>query len=916
MRRTSFGFVATSFARTVLVCLPLALGCTELLPIEEGRCGNEVVENGYGEDCEPGVAGNVEGLICYGTESPHRCRYDCRPTTTDGGEPEPGECPEGWKCGADGVCREPTPAFVRAGGPAATETPDQLIIADVDGDRRQDIVAAASKSISVHYVDQGGILGSTRRIPTDRVFTASGDLDGDLAADIAVPSGRGLGVLRGQANRALDPATFPTLSDGGEAAIYLRAIDIDPTEDHVGPEICGIARFPDGYVLARVDETMPVDAWTKEPLGEDVWGFDHAWAGPFNRPCEKVAARYWSLDQNVVKVFAPCDQASQPAFDEITQVTLPGPPLEKLSLLKDGNVSTKATVLEQQMSGGIFFVHVNGDAYPDLVAPVRLPDAFCGGNGCGGVAIAYGLYDGTYTSTPPQDPLQSLGDNIAELVYLDIGVLAPLAFAHLDDDGVLDMIDPGGLAFGTLPPPGSPSTYRTVDRRGYKADGFKSAIVADFNVDGLPDIAASSGYGIGFLNNLGGGLFSPSEIGTAGAVNDLVAADVDADGLDDLVFGEKVSDPQNPAVDRIALSIAYGRPTGAPEAPVTVARFPSITQILPLNLIGLTGDLASDLVVLYPKDRFAPKNGWSTSAVLGSSIRQIQSSIFFKEEEQELQKAQYPLLPLIGRFGDDGSLDIATLTVDPESLVANLWWVPMPDPPKKLTRVPVPLNLDPSWLSVTTGAVVDLDRDGTDEIVLAFHASGPDLATPHIMIFRPGEDPVEVTDSSVPNRLYASLRAADFDGDNFTDILAMQIERTGMPGEAGRFVTTPVFLKNEGGTLAAPKEIISLEEATPCPTGVPDLGIVVATALEAIDADADARKELVLVGPTGTYLYHRKMVDDGAGKLVEKPVVECILEGSPGVAVAAGELTGDGVDDLAIGADGSIYILAGVPKRP
>ncbi|MDI1475659.1 FG-GAP and VCBS repeat-containing protein [Polyangium sp. y55x31] len=911
--------MGTSLGQMLLASLPLALGCADLSPIEEGRCGNGVVESGYGEDCEPVVdpgKSTTPALTCYDTSSQHRCRYDC--------SLDPKACPMGWKCGSDGVCREPTPAFVRAGVPVASETPGQLFLADMDGDERRDVVAAGATSISVHYVDPGGLLGSTTRIPTAGVLAASADLNKDDVGDLAVPSGRGIGVMRGQRTRSLDPASFPTISGDGEAEVYLRAIDADPSEDMPGPELCGVASTALGSVFVRVDETKPPSAWLKAPLGKDVVGLDQAWAGPFKRPCQKIAVRSSAGAENVVKVYAPCVETNEameypPVFDELVTVGLPGPPLEKKTLLKD--VPNKATLIEYQMTNGVFFTYVNADAYPDLVAPVLLDDALCGNKPCGGLAVAYGLVDGTYDSAAPQDPLALQGDNKAGLLYVNIGVLAPLALGHLDDDGLIDMVDPGGLAFGKSPE--AQGALPTVERRGYGSDdpNLRRAVIGDFNVDGLPDIVASSGSGIGFLNNLGNGLFSPSEIGKAGAVNDIGVADVDADGLDDVVFGETVADPDNPALERTALSIAYGRPTGTPETPVTIARFPAISQILPIDLIALTGDLATDLVVLYPNQRSAPADGWSTSAVLGSSIRQIQSAIFLTEGK--LEKARYPYLPLLGRFSkDDDAPDLAAITLtESGSVSADLWWVPLSsgptlEPSTALMRKPLLASLYDKWITTTSAVVVDLDKDSIDEIVAVVHASSSD-AQPmaHLLIAKPGADPVTAPSFPITGRLYTSLRATDFDGDGDDDILAMEISIQALGEGEARFVTTPMLIANEGGNLVDPVPIVSLADVTLCPDA-PEVGGVIVTALDVVDANTDPRKELVLIGPTGTYLYHRVVETGADGKRVEKDAVTCLRDAPAGTTIAAGELTGDGVDDIAIGADGSIYILAGVPKRP
>jgi len=895
--------VRASLGWMLLASLPLVMACANLERIEEGDCGNGVVEPGYGEDCEPGIG----DFACYPTTSPLRCRFDC-----DLGKP----CPDGYKCGSDKVCREPTPAFERAGGPITVETPFQLLLADVDGDSHEDVVAAGEASVRVHYVEAGGIFGASSMIPTSGVFAAAADLNDDGTKDLAIPAGHGVGIYLGQWNRSLQPATFPTYNAPGTGDAYLMSVEIKAMSD--GPELIALREgAAQTFTYSVLEPDKSPGEWKEESLGVGVVGIASAYAPPFAQPCEKLAVRREAVagGSDSIDVYSPCVQPAQ----KIATVTLPGGPLDQ-GMMGPGGMGSS---LARRLAGGVFFFDVSGDGLPDLVAPYSKPIGQCSAQEpqCGAIAVAFGHEDGTYGSNPPAEA----GNGNTVTYYDDIGPSMPLALGFLDEDGLFDLVTTEGIALG-IGDPGAPPPY-ALDRARYALEGFtwRYAVVGDFNIDGLPDVAGSSDNNITFLNNLGGGVFSPVQFGSTGQITTLAAADMDADGLDDLVYTESIRNIANLAEEVVSLSVAFGAPSGSPEAPMSVGRFDAISQVVPTHIAQFSPDAARDLVVIYPSDGANADNGWSASAVLGSPIRQILSPILMRKSGTQFNKA-YPLWPELGRFfaSEDPTLDLSVMTLaeGDNGFAAEFWGIDLGLGPSLVSLASpafasVASSLDGRGLGWTSSVVVDLDGDGVDEVVLAVHEGGG-MGLPSARLFR--MDPVEGKADKIyeaSQTVYTSLRAADFDHDGDQDVLAMKyvVEGMGgmggMGGQAPRFLTTPVVLYNDGGQLGEPDAFASSATFVSCdPDEVNDLEDLVVLALDVVDADLDPRKEVALVGPMGTYLFHR-VEQEGRESLV----VACIGSGSPGTTIASGDLTGDGIDDLAIGADGSIHILAGVPER-
>lgn len=179
----------------------LFVACSKLTPLPDDVCGNLIVEPHLGEACDDG--GNT-GLCTTSANSTDGCKLACLE------EPAPDYvqvisvegleryCPAGFVCG-NGICRTPSGTFSRAG--ETNLEMSEVALADVTGDRQDDLVALTGAAISV-------FAGASRDKPFEAPVKTTAppssglplvvDYDRNGFADIVVPSSGGVLLMAGQ----------------------------------------------------------------------------------------------------------------------------------------------------------------------------------------------------------------------------------------------------------------------------------------------------------------------------------------------------------------------------------------------------------------------------------------------------------------------------------------------------------------------------------------------------------------------------------------------------------------------------------------------------------------------------------------------------------------------------------------------
>jgi hypothetical protein len=171
--------------------------------------------------------------------------------------------------------------------------------------------------------------------------------------------------------------------------------------------------------------------------------------------------------------------------------------------------------------GGIATADVNGDGNADLV--VSQTDS----SGNGEIVVFFGHGDGTFTTASSPT---SVSSDAASIIPADI-----------NGDGKIDLVLSGNGGSGiTILLGNGDGTFSVVS--GPTQAGEATASVADLNNDGFPDLvfgATGTSYLTVFLGN-GDGTFTevpPSQNGNLEVGNFIAIADLNEDGIPDVVYG-------------------------------------------------------------------------------------------------------------------------------------------------------------------------------------------------------------------------------------------------------------------------------------------------------------------------------------------------------------------------------------------
>jgi hypothetical protein len=861
-----------------LLFLVLLVSCDSLPAAQNGVCGNKVIDPA--EDCDTFGAG--PGTLCRPPGTVGQCRYGCGPQP-DGTS---AVCPAGMGCGTDGTCRAPDGTFVDAKQTIEGHFTD-VYVGDVDGDGRADVVGTQLGVLSTSFFDAtltSVVHVSTPSRQNSLVHPILGDLDGDGRADLVVGAGDGTIVDLGSSSRAFVPTAFPSSEVPNLTNASVIVVNTLPGYGG-GQTIFILGTYTSFSGIALLEPTGQGVAFTLlDRPPSDLAGpvaVGHMIEDPAVSPCDELA--FGHKGDTYVDVYTACGPDGMGGFawnaydgktKKPTEVSLTG----------------GATLVS-----GPLLLDANGDGHLDfLVGASRC-------SGCDEVDVAYGVGDGTFHSDPSTIPAQN-GDEQFSTYPLVKGPL-PLAMGDLNGDGVLDYVTPTDVDVSE----GGGATF-SKKALNHAAD-WTEAVIADFDRDGIPDVAAGSSDApnLSFYIGAGGGALDPFVVPSA-PVAHLTVGDFDGDLVNDLAVSE-IAPANDPLGDSV--SIAFGNAAGAPSAPISMGRFTSIRQAVAGKFADSFGVLSGTDALFTTSMPNDTTTDFGTFAGAGDRVLRSPLAMTFVSTTQAFSSA-FPLRYAFGHFTSaTGPIDVAALDDQifpkPPPAVRRLWTLPtdgygrFTDPTVRESD-PVPDGLD--WEHVAIAAV-DLDGSGTDQLV----ALGPSAADPTQGAFAvarmtPGSgtdtQPRLVFDAPSPIAPVVShvemqgvgeqsgrLLVRDLDGDGRPDVVAVATV-AGAP-------SVVVFWNDLGGTLGATTTV-------PNPNGHP---VVDFTMLDAGGA-----------GPTIAVL-----TDEGvtlASFAQRTPTVQGSLAFpvSGGHLIATGDIDGDGVADLVVDADAGLVIYRGHPVRP
>lgn len=865
------------------IAVALAGACTELPQVPSNVCGNGVVEQG--EDCDLYVQAPQ---VCHAPGTFGACRLAC---SQKGGSA--GQCPAGWSCGVDGICREPSGRFTESQAPVAAGV-RRVVVADFDGDGRQDVLGTGNASEAALALPRFFFSSASGQLQDSAAFglpiasPSVADLSADGRKDVAFSTPFGLGVLVGRMDRTVASVTYPILSlPEGQRIQLLRVLGFSGSPNREGVLMAIGAAGETG--LGSVDEqqlllTLPYELNTlvDGPTAADVI------AGPLS-PCEEVLLAF--AGNSDVLMVEPCD--TQGAWK--TSATA-----EPIASLPGGAV----------LDRGVRLADLDGDGLLDMIASAA-PDI---------THVAFGCGTGSFCAWPGDQGPKSLRQLVPLDVVIDAtcetGELAdlrfPLAIGDLDGDGRADVITPREvrttqeLEFDK----GAGRVVMHACQIARKLAGeWSIARIVDVNHDGRLDVLAgsSSSLDVELMIGTGKERLNPAIIPTQGPVGALTTGDFDGDLVTDVAIGESSGDMSEDGQDR--LSIAFGRSFGIPEPPIEVARFTSIRQLVgaryersdaieELGVVADEGNLQS-ISVLYGQTGRKPFTPFGLELIDDPAT-------------QGPEGADVPIASVTGQFTADDHPDIAAIGVhelcDVSDCAARLWLLPSTGA-ARLTASKPSAYLPPEMrmITVAPGApgpallvfpvALDLDDDGIDELVLLSSrgkqgtgawSARPDTAGTG---WQNTDAPLTLVGStSLSLAVESNPLVADLDGDGHKDLVLILV------GTDTAKKVAIAWNDGAGGLTLAEPTVLSMGKEEPSAFGL-------------LTADA-AGARLVVATDTGLYV---ASTSAGARRSLS---MTRVAEVSGARSVAGGDVTGDGVEDLVVAVEGGIRVFHGEPVLP
>ncbi|HTJ80444.1 MAG TPA: hypothetical protein VL400_01940, partial [Polyangiaceae bacterium] len=639
------------------------VACDDLPDIEQGICGNSVVDRAAGEECDTNVAdldGSLEAACSawvaeLGLPASTTCRYECAAAeetnacqyvwgpSVDPDDSSPRLCPPGFAYGYDGVCRRPSnkfhdqPSFgIAASGFDGTS-------ADLDGDGYRDFVVTAqggAEGPSLTYLDASGVTFGPVSTGVSAVVGQLTTDDDTPIDDLALPIGAGLVTLRGEPGPSFAPKVytpfpltgtlplgFPDTVTFGDRRLIANQSSDTFAVPFILAELHGLPSIGDAiaFVEISVENYGPADS---QPFALPGFDFSKTVGEPLSIDLALPSAPVAEGDPPVPGSGGEIVLATNdvPGATQATKhaiiVTSRGidPPT-------DGAVFDATSTPEYHVVLGKIVALLEVAAWPVPAVAAVLED--------GRVAVLEQWVEPFDPSAPPPIRYFDLPKDGAEGGLVQPGSVR--ALGDIDGDGDLDVVTDHDVLFvdyDAPPGPDSPAPSKNPRIVGQSSSGpWSQARIADLNGQGKMSVIATP-YTSGLALFLPGTSYAmtPASLATSARVDQLAIGDLDGDGVGDLLVGTDVEDRDaNGAVTETCdtyddILLGFGRTAGAPESLGLVGNVPGLRALV-TGRLAIRGqeDAISDAGLQTACDPTTLMAGGSAGLLIGSSDRNVYS---------------------------------------------------------------------------------------------------------------------------------------------------------------------------------------------------------------------------------------------------------------------------------------------------
>ena len=239
------------------------------------------------------------------------------------------------------------------------------------------------------------------------------------------------------------------------------------------------------------------------------------------------------------------------------------------------------------------------------------------------------------------------GAGFLSAATVESGYGDPAAIGDLNRDGIPDFVATSGASFRAFLGLGTISFSALAPVALVGPTSIRAVTLGDWNRDGKLDLALSTDMGVlRYLGNGDGTFGSASTLLSGHSVRGGAVADVDRDGLPDLVVGEEGTAPLG-AGENQGVDVLYGNGTGGFATPQL---FPALDVPQMLAVADVNRDGKPD--ILARNGAAVPADQQALSVLLGGSLAM----------RADYAAGSNPLGMALGDFNRDGLLDVAGVT--------------------------------------------------------------------------------------------------------------------------------------------------------------------------------------------------------------------------------------------------------------